>query len=100
MFTYRFMPVPPICALTRSRLPTGDFESPYELAQYLTALAADEERLAGFHKWRQEAMPDAVRGLEATSFTNNLCNVCQWKLARDVGNSTNQDRDASQEGAA
>ena len=94
------MPVPPICALTRSRLPTGDFESPYELAQYLTALAADEERLAGFHKWRQEAMPDAVRGLEATSFTNNLCNVCQWKLARDVGNSTNQDRDASQEGAA
>ena len=94
------MPVPPICALTRSRLPTGDFESPYELAQYLTALAADEERLAGFHKWRQEAMPDAVRGLEATSFTNNLCNVCQWKLARDVGNSTNQDRHASQDGAA
>ena len=94
------MPVPPICALTRSRLPTGDFESPYELAQYLTALAADEERLAGFHKWRQEAMPDAVRGLEATSFTNNLCNVCQWKLARDVGNSTNQDRHASQDSAA
>ena len=94
------MPGPLIRAFTRSRLPAGDFDSPYELAQYLIALAADEERLAGFHKWRQEVMPDAVPGLEATSFTNNLCNVCQWKLARDAGNSTNQDRHESQDGAA
>jgi hypothetical protein len=32
--------------------------------------------------WRTQPLPDAVRQLERTSFSNNLCNICEWKLSQ------------------
>eukprot|EP00802_Teleaulax_amphioxeia_P007080 Tamp_07086.p1 GENE.Tamp_07086~~Tamp_07086.p1 ORF type:complete len:364 (+),score=62.18 Tamp_07086:1083-2174(+) len=61
----------------------GAFDSPHDLAEFLKELAADDARYQTYHKWRSQPLPDRVRELEQTSFTNNLCNICRWKLQRD-----------------
>eukprot|EP00293_Proteomonas_sulcata_P017466 CAMPEP_0184289712 /NCGR_PEP_ID=MMETSP1049-20130417/2092_1 /TAXON_ID=77928 /ORGANISM="Proteomonas sulcata, Strain CCMP704" /LENGTH=138 /DNA_ID=CAMNT_0026596599 /DNA_START=204 /DNA_END=620 /DNA_ORIENTATION=- len=57
----------------------SDFESPFDLAEYLKSLLADEERYQAYHKWRTEPLPNNVKELEKTSFHWNLCRVCRWK---------------------
>ena len=52
--------------------------------------------------WRTQPLPDAVRQLERTSFSNNLCNICEWKLSQVLSSvsslywykSTNTDAEA------
>jgi hypothetical protein len=60
------------------------FDSPHELADFLKVLAADDAQYQLYHKWRTQPLPDRVRELERTSFTNNLCNVCRYCVCLSV----------------
>ena len=60
------------------------FDSPHELADFLEVLAADDARYQLYHSWRTQPLPDRVRELEQTSFTNNLCNVCRYCVCPSV----------------